>query len=64
MTNQEIFFRTTSACEELEELLSGMDIFTFTPRVAELATEIEDLQSQCKHDFHDNICAYCGKEEQ
>ena len=43
MTNQEIFTRVTSACEELDDLLSGMDVFTFNPRVVELEKEIEDL---------------------
>ena len=62
MTNTEIFTRVTNACEELEELLNGMDTFTFNPRVAELEKEIEDLQAKCKHEFHDGVCAYCGKE--
>ena len=64
MTNQEIFTRVTSACEELDELLSDMDVFTFNPRVAELEKEIEELQSKCKHEFHDGICVYCSKEEE
>jgi uncharacterized small protein (DUF1192 family) len=64
MTNTEIFTRVSTACEELEELLSDMDVFTFNPRVAELEKEIEDLQAQCKHSFHDGSCEYCGKEEE
>ena len=64
MTNQEIFTRVTSACEELDELLSGMDVFTFNPRVAELEKEIEELQSKCEHEFHDGACVYCSKEEE
>lgn len=64
MTNTEIFTRVTNACEELDELLSGMDVFTFNPRVAELEKEIEDLQAQCEHSFHDGKCEYCGKEEE
>ena len=63
MTNTEIFTRVTNACEELDKLLSGMDAFTFNPRVAELEKEIEDLQSKCEHSFHDGVCEYCGKEE-
>lgn len=64
MTNKEIFTRVTSACEELDEILSNMDVFMFNPRVAELEKEIEDLQTQCKHSFHDGVCEYCGKEEE
>ena len=64
MTNKEIFTRVTKACEELDELLSGMDVFTFNPRVAELEEEIEILQSECKHEFHNGICECCGKEEE
>lgn len=62
MTNNEIFTRVTSACEELDELLSSMDVFTFNPRVAELEKEIEELQSKCNHNFHEGVCEYCGKE--
>ena len=64
MTNNEIFTRVTRACEELDEILSGMDVFTFNPRVAELEKEIEELQSKCVHSFHDGVCKYCGKEEE
>ena len=63
MTNQEIFTRVVNACEELDELLSGMDVFTFNPRIAELEKEIEELQDKCQHEFHDGVCAYCGKEK-
>ena len=64
MTNNEIFTRVTHACEELDEILSGMDVFTFNPRVAELEKEIDELQSKCVHSFHDGVCKYCGKEEE
>jgi hypothetical protein len=64
MTVTEIFTRTTSAREELDQLLSDMSTFTLNPRVAELEKEIYNLQQQCPHEYEKGICKHCGKEEQ
>lgn len=46
----------------IEELLKPNQ-FTLNNTVASLLLEIDSLQAQCPHEFHEGYCIYCYKME-
>jgi hypothetical protein len=48
--------------KQIEEK-TGVAQFTLNSEVAGLLLEIDSLQAQCPHEFHDGYCIYCYKME-
>ena len=48
--------------KQIEEK-TGFAQFTLNREVAGLLLEIDSLQAQCPHEFHDGYCIYCYKME-
>lgn len=60
MTNQELHQAIKNKQQEIEELFDPT-IFVLNPKIERLEKEIEQLQSQCHHDFSDaDKCKICG----
>lgn len=58
MTNQEIRDKIIFNRKKIKELLDP-SIFILQPEVSKLIEEIEELQTQCSHDFVGGVCIYC-----
>ena len=60
MTNQELHQAIKNKQQEIEELFDPTT-FVLNPKIERLEKEIEQLQSQCRHDFSDtDKCKICG----
>ena len=50
--------------EQIEtEIQISLDTGEFNPMIENLRNEVEKLQSMCEHQYNNNVCIYCGKEE-
>ena len=60
MTNIELFQAVQDRKERIEELFDPTT-FVLNPEVVRLEKEIEQLQSQCQHEFNEvGECEICG----
>lgn len=60
MTNSELFQAITQKRKRIEDLFDPTT-FVLNPEIAKLEQEIQELQSQCKHDFTKaGECKICG----
>lgn len=60
MTQNEIKTRIDANNREIEELIQPFK-FTLNNRIAELMSENEKLQAQCKHEYKNCECIWCYK---
>jgi len=63
MTQEVIAKRVAEINEQLEQLITP-NYFTLNTKVSNLIHELDLLQAECKHEFKDGICIYCGKENE
>ena len=60
MSPSEIKNRIDLLNSQLEQLLQP-NKFTLNNLVVEITAEIDNLQSQCEHEYVNNFCIYCYK---
>ena len=60
MSPSEIKSRIDLLNSQLEQLLQP-NKFTLNNLVVEITAEIDNLQSQCEHEYVNNFCNYCYK---
>ena len=62
MNGAEIFSLITKKKQQIEDLLDPT-MFVLNKEIATLQEEIDDLQSQCPHNYESGVCVYCSLEE-
>jgi hypothetical protein len=63
MRGHEIFNLITEKKSKIEDLFDPTS-FVLNPEVVKLEKEIEELQTECEHNYVEGVCEYCGKENQ
>lgn len=63
MVQNEIKMKIDSNNREIEKLIQPFK-FTLDSKIAELLSENEKLQSQCKHEYKNGECIWCYKKEE
>ena len=61
-SGKEIFNLISHKKEEIERLINP-GLFILNKRIAEIYEEIDKLQAECRHEFENGVCKYCGFEE-
>ena len=60
--SKEIKEKIEALSAEAETLLDPTT-FVLNPRIAEINLEIDRLQKQCKHNYTNGVCEFCGRGE-
>ena len=63
MNGPEIFSLIKTKKDRIEELIDPTT-FVLNKEVEVLQAEIENLQQECRHEYEDGMCRYCGKQEE
>lgn len=62
MTNSQIRARVNELYQLIEQNIDPCS-FVLNPLAKQYSDEIESLQKECSHEFHDGICIHCDKIE-
>ena len=63
MTQEEIKKKITENNQKIENLFDPSG-FALIKEINELLLENKALRAQCKHEFYDGVCRYCGQQEE
>lgn len=63
MTNLEIR-KNIDACKKRLNELYDPQVFTLIGEIEDIMRELEQVRSQCKHDYIDGYCKWCDKEQE
>lgn len=62
MNGPEIFSLISEKKQRIEELFDPTT-FVLNKEIEALQQDITELQKECPHEFEEDKCKYCGKEE-